>query len=65
MKLELDLEDVFSGEHWDTTVGEIIRDEIRLLVKAEVKKAVKTDRKLRAAIKKLQDKAAEDIIAAL
>ncbi len=65
MKIELNLDDVFSGDHWGTTVGEIVRDEIRALVKAEVKKAVRTDKKLLAAIKKLQTRAAEDIVAAL
>ena len=65
MKIELDLDDVFTGDHWETTVGEIVRAEIRALVKLELKKAIRTDKKLRAAIKKLQDRAAEDIIAAL
>ena len=65
MKIELDLDTVFSGNDWGTTVGEIVRDEIRALVKAEVKKAVKTDKKLLAAIKKLQAKAAEGIVDAL
>ena len=65
MKIELDLDDVFLGDHWGTTIGEIVRDEMRMLVKAELKKAIKTDKKLKAAIKKLQDKAAEDIVAAL
>ena len=65
MKIELNLDDVFSGDDWGTTVGEIVRDEIRALVKAEIRKAIKTDEKLKAAIKKLQDRAAEDIVAAL
>jgi len=65
MKIEMNLDDIWLGHDWGTTVGEIVRDEIKALVKSEVKKAIKTDRKLRVAIKKLQDKAAEDIVAAL
>lgn len=61
MKISIDLDEVMSGDHWETTVGEIIRDEIKLVVRSEVRKFAKNSPELKKAIKALEKHAAKQI----
>ncbi len=65
MKLTIDLDAIWADGDWGTTVGEIVRDEIRIVVKREVKKAVKDDPDLKRAIRQLTTRAAQTIAEAL
>jgi hypothetical protein len=65
VKIAINLDEVMSGDHWDTTVGEIIRDEIKSAVRAEVRKNVRANPDLKKAIKALEKYASQQIIEAI
>ena len=67
MKIEavVDLDDIFVGGGWDTTIAEIVRDELKAVIRKEIKGAVSSDPKLKRAIAAIQKRAAEQIIAAM
>ena len=67
MKIEavIDLDEIWAGEEWDSTIASLIRDELRKVIAKEIKRAVTSDPKLKRAIKAIQDKAAQEIIAAM
>ena len=65
LKIELDLDKIWTGDEWDTTLGEIMRDEIKAVVKAEIRKALKSSTDLKRAIATLQKRAAANIIEGL
>ena len=62
MKLTIDLDEVWANEEWGTTVGEIVKEEIRFEVKRIIKAAVKNDPQLKLAVKRLTDLAAKSIL---
>lgn len=61
IKIELDIDKIWTGDEWGTTLGEIVRDEIKAIVKSEVKKALRENSDLKKAIAALQKKAAANI----
>ncbi len=66
MKIEaiLNLDEVVVDE-WETTVSEIVLSELKCEIIRQVKTAVKNDPKLKKAIRAIQTRAAEQIIAAM
>jgi len=62
IKIELDIDKIWTGAEWDTTLGEIMRDEIKAVVKSEVKKALRESTDLKKAITALKKKAASKIL---
>ena len=67
MKLtaEIDLDDIFSGDHWGTMIGEIVRDELKAAIKIEIKASIRKDPQLKKAVKRLQNLASQRIIEAI
>ena len=41
MTCKVDLDDIYTDEEWSTTVGEVIRTEIKYVLRAVVKKELK------------------------
>ena len=67
MKIEatIDLDELWSGDEWDSTVAGLIRDELKIVIRKEIKNAVQKDPTLKKAIKSIQNKAAQTIIEAM
>lgn len=63
--LELDLDELCSGDNWGTTVGELIREELKAEIRLQIKKGIKEDPQLKRAVKKLQQEAAKKVLDAL
>jgi hypothetical protein len=59
---EIDLDEIFVGGDWDTTLAEIMKEEIAGEVRRVIKASVKSNTKLKKAIKALENKAAEQIL---
>ena len=64
MKIELDLDTIFDSRNCES-VSQIITDELRYVVKAEVKKAIKADKNLQGLIRKLHHLAVTQAIETL
>lgn len=62
LNFKVDLDSIFVGGEWETTVGEIIKDELRAAIKAEVKRGLKNNPLLQKAVKAVQNEAAKKII---
>ena len=62
---KINLDEVWVGGEWETAVAEIVRDELRSEIRRELKAAVKSDPKLKKAVRRLQQLAAEQILAAV
>lgn len=62
LKIELDLDKIWSGDEWNTTIGEIMREEIKFVVRKEISKALKESTELKKAIIALQKRAAAQLL---
>ena len=62
MKLDisLDLDNLWTGAEWDETLGEMLREEIRSVIKAEMKKSVKEWAGLKKVIKEYKQRAIQE-----
>ena len=58
----LDLDDIWVGHEWDETIGSIIRDEMKTLVKTELRKALKEDREFQKAMRTMKKKAIQQLL---
>lgn len=61
--IEIDLEEIFTGEQWEETVADIIRDELKSVIRNELKKEFKENITFTGAMKKVRERAAQEIIA--
>ena len=61
MKLSIDLDKIETGEYGDTVAG-ILKDEIKLAIAYEVRKAIKENTDLKKAVKRLTDNAAKELL---
>ena len=59
---KIDLDKIFSEDQWGTTIGDIVKEEIRLEVKKSIKASVKNNTQLKKAIKALENAAAKNIL---
>ena len=57
MKIEVDLDKIMTGAPYEGSVGEILRDELRLLIKSEIRKSLKDDRDLKRLISEMRKRA--------
>lgn len=57
LNVQLDLDDIWTGEEWSSTIGDLLRDELRAAIKAEIRSAIKKSPPLKKIIKKYQDRA--------
>lgn len=62
LKMELDLDSIWTGDEWGTTLGEILKDEIKTVVRSEIKKSLRENSDLKQAIAALRRRAAQKII---
>ena len=66
MTCKIDLDEIYTEEEWSTTVGGIIRDEIKHMLKGVVKKELKArEGYIKAVTKTMSKKALEDLKVAL
>jgi len=65
LKVELNLDDIFTGADWSETIGEILRDELKGEIRAQMKKAVKEDKSLQRVIKEYKNRAVRGAMDAL
>ena len=67
MKIEavLNLDEIMTGPDWDTSIAEMVRDELRLVIKAEIKKAISNDKDIAKAINAMKKRAAAELMASL
>ena len=65
LKLELDLDDLGTGDHWGTTVDDIIRDELKACIRTEIKKGIRDNAKLKRLVKDYQDIAIQEAYKAM
>jgi len=63
IKAEIDLDEIMAGGDWDTSIGEMVRDELKSVIKAEIRSAIRSNDKLKKAIKALESRAADQILA--
>jgi len=61
-KIELDLEKMFSGDDWNTTIADVIRDEFRKVLRETLRVTFRTDVTFTGAMAKIREKAALEII---
>lgn len=64
IKATIDLDKIFTGSDWDTTVAEIIADELKFAIKSEIRKSIKEDPLLKETIAKLKKVAGQRILEA-
>jgi hypothetical protein len=62
MNVILNLDEIWTGDEWDTTVGELLRDELKLAIRAEIKKGLRESKDFKAAIAKLQKAAMDEAL---
>ncbi len=62
IKINIDFDEIDACGNWDVTLGELIKNEIEQAIKAEVKKSLKSDGKVRKAIELLRKCAVDKII---
>jgi len=60
LKVELNLDDLFTGADWQETIGEILRDELKGEIRQQMKKSVKADTKLQRVIKEYKNRAVKE-----
>jgi hypothetical protein len=62
---KIDLDDLWSGDEWGTTVGQILTDELRSVIKAELRKSIKSDKDFTKLIEKLREQAITEALKAV
>jgi len=61
MKLEINLDEINVG-NWGETITSIIKDEIQIAVRTEVRKSLKKNPSLNKAVKVMQEKATDSLL---
>ena len=63
IKMELDLDRIWvDDDGWNSTLASIVKEELRTVIKTEIRKALRESTDLKKAIKALHKKAAQQIL---
>ena len=65
IKIELDLDKIWLDSDWDTTIGSILRDELKLAIRNEVRRDIKNDPQLKKVVGLFRKKAIMQAIEAI